>query len=743
MTSPGPAPWTPTCPVCATPVHAPESAPCPVCGLPAAGRAGLVVARIGATLTELARDRDALLATLRAAAPGAPFIAAAAPPVAPPRVAPPVAPPAAVPAPPVPAAPPAPVAGPRRRLSPQQVLLGLGALLVVAAALAFVAVAWTRLGVTFQSVVVLTVTAAACAASALAARRGLRATEEALAAAGAALLAVALGAAWALGLLGLDAVPGRTWAGVSGLVVAGVALGLGRLTRTTAAWPLTALLVLQPVPFLLLPAAEVSGPVGVAAALAVAALDLAATLVLRRSLVPVPRVLAGLVALVGGSAGLDWSWSGDAARSWAATGLLVVAAAGAVLLLAVPGVRGPSPRLTAGPAAGVAAFAVAGSLVSVVGVAGALGAATAGLLLVTAGVLLVSPAAPAPADPSAESPGRAPGAEARLTVAHVAAVLTRRVGAAGAGLLAGGGVLAVCGASALAEPATSGLLAAVVLGATVPAALAAVRLPDLRRVASAVAVLAPTAAVVVARGGGAVSPPVAGSLFAVLAAVALGGAALRVGRPEELSFAGGATLTTVAGALVTAGDLAWGQLAAQLAVSGAAAAVYAVVSGRRPVAVAAVADLVVAVWVAVAGAEVTTVEAYTVPAALGLLVLALPALRAGAPSWSAEGPATAIALVPSGLLAVADPEPARLLAVVAVAAVLTVVGAVAHRQAPFVLGAAVLGSVVVARLAPYAPLVPRWVVLAAAGLLLLTVGATYERRRQQAREAVAWVAQMR
>ena len=31
----------------------------------------------------------------------------------------------------------------------------------------------------------------------------------------------------------------------------------------------------------------------------------------------------------------------------------------------------------------------------------------------------------------------------------------------------------------------------------------------------------------------------------------------------------------------------------------------------------------------------------------------------------------------------------------------------------------------------------------AAGVLLLVLGATYERRRQQAREAIAWVGQMR
>src|SRR3954465_15091064 len=81
------------CPVCGTPVAVPAGAPCPVCGLPAVGSAALVVARIGATLTELTRDRDALLATLRMSAPGAAPVYAPAPP------APPVLPPAAAPPP--------------------------------------------------------------------------------------------------------------------------------------------------------------------------------------------------------------------------------------------------------------------------------------------------------------------------------------------------------------------------------------------------------------------------------------------------------------------------------------------------------------------------------------------------------------------------------------------------------------------------------------------------------------------
>jgi hypothetical protein len=161
------------------------------------------------------------------------------------------------------------------------------------------------------------------------------------------------------------------------------------------------------------------------------------------------------------------------------------------------------------------------------------------------------------------------------------------------------------------------------------------------------------------------------------------------------------------------------------------------------VAVLAVADLVVACWVAAGGAAVQTVEVYTLPAAVGLLVGALPLLRAGARSWAAEGAAVTTAVVPSALVVVAEPSALRLVLVVVAAGALSVIGTLTHRQAPFVVGAASLAFVVLARLTPYAPLLPRWLTLAVVGLLLLALGATYERRRQQAREAVAWVAQMR
>jgi hypothetical protein len=135
-------------------------------------------------------------------------------------------------------------------------------------------------------------------------------------------------------------------------------------------------------------------------------------------------------------------------------------------------------------------------------------------------------------------------------------------------------------------------------------------------------------------------------------------------------------------------------------------------------------------------------EAYTLPVAAGLLVGAVPQLRSRAPSWVGEGPGPAVALVPSALLCAGDTGVLRPALVLVAAVGVTVAGTLTHRQAPFVLGAAVVAFVTLARLGPYAPLLPRWLLLTAGGLVLLGVGASYERRRQQAREAIAWVAQM-
>jgi hypothetical protein len=586
------------------------------------------------------------------------------------------------------------------------VLLGLGALLVVAAAITFVAVAWTRFGLVFQAGVMLTVTTLLCASSAWTARRGLHATEEALAAAGAALLAVDLGAARALGLFRLEDVSLRLWWAVSCAVVVLAGVALGRLTRSTVTWPLVALLAAQPLPFLLLTGELVTGPVGVAVALALAAADVAVARRIRRFLEPMARVLAGFWAVAGVLAGLSTAAGSDPGDSWTATAVLLVAGAGALALRRRSARPARFPEVVPGAVGTVGGLAVALSL-RTVGDPGSWIASGLGLALLTAAVLLAGRLGPA------------------------------------VGLLTSGAALVGVHAIVLAEDLRLGELAVVALAAAVPAVLAAVRLPALRAQAAGAALLGPWAAVLLFWAEGVLSAPVAGLLLALLAATAFAAATARAGQPEEWALAAGGAVSGLTAGLTTGSVGAWGQVAVQLAVAGVAAGCYAVVARRGAVAVAAVADLVVAVWIAAGGAGIETAEAYTLPAAAGLLLVAVPRLRAGARSWAAEGAAVGVALVPSAVVVVAEPTALRLVLVVLAAAALTVAGTLRHRQAPFVLGAGTLLVVTVGRLSPYAPLLPRWVSLGAVGLLLLVVGATYERRRQQAREAVAWVAQMR
>lgn len=735
---PGAGAWGPNCPVCGRPTGDVGSGPCPSCGLPAAGHAAHVVARIGTTLIELTRDRDALLSSLRAAAPYAgaaprggpattpPSMPATPPPmpasasaawarpaggpgfpaappsggVAPPPTPPPLLPPLAPPPPPAPR--------PVRRLSPQQVLLGLGALLVVAAGITFVAVGWTRFGIVFQAGAMLTATALAAGFSAWSARRGLRATEEALAAAAAALLVIDLGAARALGLFDLEAVPLRHWWSISCAVVVLVGLLLGRLTRTTAVWPLAALLAAQPLPFLLLGEDLLTGPAGVAAALTLAAADLAAARHLRSMLVPVARLLAALAGAAGVLGGLVVSAGAGPGDSWTSTAVLAVAAAATLAY---------DPR-SSGAARGLPSWAVPGAVWAVVGLA-------------LAGSLQ-----------HAGDSGWWIAAALGLGLVTVAALLADRPWPV-AGAVAGGTALVLAHGALLADAERWAELAVVALAATVPAVVTAVRVPALRRPAAAAAALAPAAAVLLAHADDVLGATTAGLLLALLAAGAFAVATLRREQAEELVCAAVGGGIGVAAGVTSAGVEAWGQVGLQLGVVGIAAGSYAVVAGRRWVAVAAVADLVLASWIAVGSAGVETPEAYTLPAALGLLVLALPALRSGAPSWAAEGAAAGVALVPSALVVVAAPTALRLVLVIAAASVLVVAGTLLHRQAPFDIGAGVLLLVTVGRLAPYTPLLPRWITLGAAGVLLLAVGATYERRLQQAREAVAWVGQMR
>ena len=319
-------------------------------------------------------------------------------------------------------------------------------------------------------------------------------------------------------------------------------------------------------------------------------------------------------------------------------------------------------------------------------------------------------------------------------------------GGAGAALVDRDGrspaVVAGC-AAALAVLASSWALATeagtlAFLGVLAPAAAiaaAASRTPWLRRGCAAVAagaVLGESAATVVAAGGGA---PQAGFAVAVAAgAVLVAGARWRQATAEgpvveSLGLAG-----LVLGALLAAEDGGW--LAAALTAAVPMLLLAAVRPARGVYRWCGAAVAVAATWAWLTVADVTLVEAYTLPAAAAALVAGVVARRGRTQpsSWLALGPGLAVALLPSLGLVIDQGGSARPLLLTGGALLVVLAGARARLQAPLVLGAVTLVGLGVDAVLPVAAQLPRWVTIGAVGLLLLWLGATTERRLTQLRE---------
>lgn len=153
--------------------------------------------------------------------------------------------------------------------------------------------------------------------------------------------------------------------------------------------------------------------------------------------------------------------------------------------------------------------------------------------------------------------------------------------------------------------------------------------------------------------------------------------------------------------------------------------------------IVAVAAGVLLTWLRLGSAGVTVSEAYTLPLAAGLLVVGA-CLRwddAIDGSWLRLGPGLAVALLPSTVLALGLDDVRRTVAVVVAGVAVTVWGAAGRAQAPLALGAAAVGAVALRHLAPVAAEVPRYLAFAAAGVVLVAVGATFEQRRRDLRQA--------
>ncbi|MFI5764271.1 SCO7613 C-terminal domain-containing membrane protein [Streptomyces sp. NPDC051563] len=146
-----------------------------------------------------------------------------------------------------------------------------------------------------------------------------------------------------------------------------------------------------------------------------------------------------------------------------------------------------------------------------------------------------------------------------------------------------------------------------------------------------------------------------------------------------------------------------------------------------------------ATWVRLAASEVTVPEAYTLPVTAAALAVGFLRRRRDplAGSWTAYGPGLAATLLPSTLAVWGDPHWLRPLLLGTAALGVTLAGARGRLRAPLLLGGAALAAVALHELTPYVVQVvdalPRWLPPALAGVLLLAVGATYEKRLRDAR----------
>ena len=422
--------------------------------------------------------------------------------------------------------------------------------------------------------------------------------------------------------------------------------------------------------------------------------------------------------------------------------LLAAAVAAALAGAPRPGPRLLAPRLAAtmAAAAGVGVVAV---LPSAVGwpLWAALLATTAGALAAAAAAVRADrrplpgttptagePTVPTTREPTAPTAGAAPAPTAR---------------GAGVGVAAGWAAVLVVLAACWALATEAGTLA--FLGTVVPTAAvaaAAARTPWLRgglAAAVAVALLGETAAVVLHGGGGTSAVGVA--------TVVAAGAVLAAGARWRRGTADGAVLERlglggqVVGVLLAAPDERW------LAVALTAAFPALLLAGVRRQAAprpthdgylwTGAATALAATWAWLSVADVTLLEAYTLPAAAIALAAGWITFRRRPhpSSWLTLGPGLAVALLPSLAVAVGNADgAARPLLLTGGALLVVLAGARARLQAPLVLGGVTLLALGLDAFAPVAAQLPRWVTIGAAGLLLLWLGATAERRLARLRE---------
>lgn len=233
----------------------------------------------------------------------------------------------------------------------------------------------------------------------------------------------------------------------------------------------------------------------------------------------------------------------------------------------------------------------------------------------------------------------------------------------------------------------------------------------------------------------------AGFAVACAAGVALlAGVHARRDVPEGLALELTGLAGLVTGGALTAGSVEW--LASACTAMVPLLALGALRRGRaRPYGALASAAALGATWAWLAVAHVDTVEAYSAPAAVVALGAGVLGWRSGpARSWVTLGPGVVLAVGPTLVLAVAHDDAWRALVAAALGLAAMILGGSMRLQAPLGLGAAALAVLAIDTLGPAAARLPRWIPLAVAGVLLMWIGATFESKRERARELGRYLA---
>ncbi|WP_433080508.1 SCO7613 C-terminal domain-containing membrane protein [Dactylosporangium sp. CA-052675] len=202
---------------------------------------------------------------------------------------------------------------------------------------------------------------------------------------------------------------------------------------------------------------------------------------------------------------------------------------------------------------------------------------------------------------------------------------------------------------------------------------------------------------------------------------------------EAAGYAGAAIAV-----LLTLGS--WAHTAAALTAVGAILGLSAARKGRSPrqrttlIVAASIAELL-AIWLLLMTVQVAVPEAYTIPFAALALITGLIEIRNRPElgSWLAYGPALVAGFGPSLAIAVAQPDSPELRQVLLILAgvICVAIGAARQQKAPVAVGAAVTVIATVNELFRIG--LPFWMMLllfTGTGVLLISLGATYEQRQR-------------